>query len=295
MKILTILIIFVITAVIAAAVEIYRELHHFCVTDYTIRQTKLSGLTDEAVIVFLSDLHCRTYGKNNEKLFRAVTEAKPDLILIGGDMLVGKKHADCTAALEFVKILPSVAPVCYALGNHERRMKENPEIYGYAYERFKAEAMRAGVVFLENKSVTAECRGIPIRVAGLELPDHTYKKFRKAAVTPVTVEEALVQEPAVTGNPYTVLLAHNPVYMDAYLGWGADLVLSGHLHGGLVRVPGLGGIVTPQGFFFPRYSGEITRKGEQTVIVSRGLGTHTLNIRLFNMPELIVIRLKKPL
>ena len=95
MKILTILIILAITVVIAVAVEIYRELHHFCVTDYTIRQAKLSGLSGEAVIVFLSDLHCRTYGKNNEKLVRAVTEAKPDLILIGGDMLVGKKHADC--------------------------------------------------------------------------------------------------------------------------------------------------------------------------------------------------------
>ena len=83
--------------------------------------------------------------------------------------------------------------------------------------------------------------------------------------------------------------------MDAYLGWGADLVLSGHLHGGLVRIPGFCGIVTPQGFLFPKYSGEMTREGDQTVIVSRGLGTHTLNIRLFNMPELIVIRLKKTL
>ena len=84
-------------------------------------------------------------------------------------------------------------------------------------------------------------------------------------------------------------MAHNPAYMDAYLEWGADMILSGHLHGGLVRVPVLGGIVTPQGFLFPKYSGEMTKVGDQTVIVSRGLGTHTLNIRFFNTPELVCI------
>ena len=70
---------------------------------------------------------------------------------------------------------------------------------------------------------------------------------------------------------------------------GADLILSGHLHGGLVRCPGIGAVVTPQGFLFPKYSGEMRREGEQTIVVSRGLGSHTINIRLFNMPEVIAI------
>ena len=69
----------------------------------------------------------------------------------------------------------------------------------------------------------------------------------------------------------------------------ADLILSGHLHGGLVRCPGIGAVVTPQGFLFPKYSGEMRREGEQTIVVSRGLGSHTINIRLFNMPEVIAI------
>ena len=80
-----------------------------------------------------------------------------------------------------------------------------------------------------------------------------------------------------------------PAYMDAYKKWGADLILSGHLHGGLVRCPGIGAVVTPQGFLFPKYSGEMRREGEQTIVVSRGLGSHTINIRLFNMPEVIAI------
>ena len=70
--------------------------------------------------------------------------------------------------------------------------------------------------------------------------------------------------------------------MEAYKEWGSDLILSGHLHGGCVRLPGIGGVITPQAFLFPKYSGEMTVEREQTIIVSKGLGTHTFNVRLFN-------------
>ena len=295
MELLVIFLILILIVVIAAAVEIHRELHHFCVTEYNVSCPKLTGLRDDATLVFLSDLHNCTYGRDNAALLQAVRNAGTDLILIGGDMLVGKEDTDFQPALDLVKQLPQIAPVYYALGNHEGRMKEEPEDYGHAYEHFKAAAEEAGVHFLENETARINCRGKDIDISGLELPVRTYRKFRKAAVTPETVADCLRRQENPARGPFRILLAHNPAYMDAYLGWGADLVLSGHLHGGLVRIPGLGGIVTPQGFLFPKYSGEMTREGDRTVIVSRGLGTHTLNIRLFNMPELIVIRLKKTL
>ena len=295
MKLLAVLFILVLIVVIAAAVEIHRELHHFCVTEYTVTGPKLTGLRDDATIVFLSDLHNCTYGRDNKALLQAVRDAGPDLILIGGDMLVGKEDTDFQPALDLVKRLPKIGPVYYALGNHEGRLKEEPDIYGHVYDRYKADAETSGVSFLENKTAYAECKGIKIAICGLELPARTYKKFQKSLITPETVSDRLGRQKEFPKGTFSILLAHNPAYMDAYLGWGADLVLSGHLHGGLVRIPGFGGIVTPQGFLFPKYSGEMTREGDQTVIVSRGLGTHTLNIRLFNMPELIVIRLKKTL
>ena len=295
MELLVIFLIIILIVVIAAAVEIHRELHHFCVTEYNVSCPKLTGLRDDATLVFLSDLHNCTYGRDNAALLQAVRNAGADLILIGGDMLVGKEDTDFQPALDLVKQLPQIAPVYYALGNHEGRMKEEPEDYGHAYEHFKAAAEEAGVHFLENETARINCRGKDIDISGLELPVRTYRKFRKAAVTPETVADCLRRQENPARGPFRILLAHNPAYMDAYLGWGADLVLSGHLHGGLVRIPGLGGIVTPQGFLFPKYSGEMTREGDRTVIVSRGLGTHTLSIRLFNMPELIVIRLKKTL
>ena len=88
---------------------------------------------------------------------------------------------------------------------------------------------------------------------------------------------------------YQILLAHNPIYTDTYLKWGADLVLSGHLHGGIVRIPGLGGVITPQFRLFPKYSGELTVKDGKSVVVSKGLGTHTIRIRFLNPADVIVL------
>ena len=79
--------------------------------------------------------------------------------------------------------------------------------------------------------------------------------------------------------------------MKEYLAWGADLILSGHLHGGMVRIPGIGGVIGPDFVLFPKYSGEMRRVGDQTVIVSNGLGTHTIHIRLFNPAEVVVLSL----
>ena len=137
----------------------------------------------------------------------------------------------------------------------------------------------------ENKAENIEKNGMKFSIYGLELDSSVNRKFKKADVTEKTVEEKIGKK----GKDYSILMAHNPAYMDAYKKWGADLILSGHLHGGLVRCPGIGAVVTPQGFLFPKYSGEMRREGEQTIVVSRGLGSHTINIRLFNMPEVIAI------
>lgn len=275
--------------IVAAAVEIYRETHQFRVTRYDVTSKKLSGIARKLHILFLSDLHNCVYGKENDSLIQSIRDEKPDLILIGGDMLVGKEGASCDQVREFTEKLPGICPVIYVNGNHEQRLKESTEIYGNMYADYKCSLEKSGVHFLENESIRVELGDRNLVICGLELPVSSYRKFSKEPVSSSDITECF-GFPA-SESDYTILLAHNPAYMDAYLAWGADLILSGHLHGGLVRVPGLGGIITPQGFLFPKYSGEMTREGDQTVIVSRGLGTHTLNIRLFNIPELISIRL----
>ena len=282
MNIPMIIFLFILIAGGLLGLEIYRELHHFRVTHYTIESQKFKGFSRDLNLIFLSDLHNRVYGEKNEPLLQAIRNEKPDLILIGGDMLVGKEDASYDIALDFTSQLPEIAPVLYATGNHEQRMREKPEIYQAAYADYRQQLKdRAGTVLLE--------------ISGVELPSASYKKLKKLPIRASDIAEYLHKDSvSVTEDSvYRILLAHNPAYMNAYKGWGADLILSGHLHGGVMRLPGIGGVITPQAFLFPKYSGEMTKEGEQTIIVSRGLGTHTINIRLFNQPEVVSICLKR--
>ncbi|SHJ22462.1 metallophosphoesterase [Hespellia stercorisuis] len=267
-------------------VECIRELNMFRVTHYRIDSPKLKTLGEEKKIVFLSDLHNKVYGNNNEELIRTIAAQQPDLILIAGDMLIGKEGADIDPAVDFVKRLPRICPVYYGNGNHEQRMKEQPEKYGDVYERFRGKLVDAGVKFLENETVSLDWIGVEAVVSGAEYSMRYFEKFKRYEMP---VEEIESRIGKADPHKYQILIAHNPVYFQTYKRWGADLVVSGHLHGGIVRIPGIGGVITPQAWLFPRYSGELTVDGDSSLVVSKGLGTHTVNMRLFNKAEVIVL------
>ena len=268
--------------------EVWREIHHFCTVTYRIRSKKLNGTGEGIRLVFLSDLHNQSYGRGNERLLKKIREADPALILIGGDMLVGKRESSFRVALELVSGLAGQYPVYYANGNHEQRMKENPEHYQASYAEYKEKLERAGVHFLENASQELLCKTCRIRLNGLEIPEECYGHLKKHPIPDGAIEERLGK---AKKEDYEILLAHNPAYMEEYLAWGADLVLSGHLHGGIVRFPGGVGAISPALSLFPRYSGDHYREGDQDIVVSKGLGVHTICVRLFNPAELIVLEL----
>lgn len=270
-------------------VEWVRELVTFKVTHYVIQADKLNKLIREWKIVFLTDLHNNSYGKNNEKLLDAVKSQNPDLILIGGDMLVGKPDISRNVAEDYVKKLTEICPVYYANGNHEQRMKIYPEKFGTKYQEYKTSVEQSGVQFLENEHIDLMFEDCSVQIHGLEIPREGYKKFRKTNVSLNQIEERIGK---ADSSKYQILLAHNPIYADTYMEWGADLILSGHLHGGVVRLPGLGGVITPQFRLFPKYSGELTVKDGKSVVVSKGLGTHTIKIRFLNPAEMVVLHLQ---
>ena len=248
-----------VAAVLLVFAEMYRELHIFRVTRYQVASPKLAG---EKTWVFLSDLHNQVYGVNNCRLIDAVKKESPDLILIGGDMLVGKNGHSYEPALACVKELVKIAPVYYANGN-------------------------LGVHLLENESTVLSDES-KVRLTGLEIPLECYTHLKRREMPEGAIKERIGNRDP---EAFQVLLAHNPSYMKEYLAWGADLILSGHLHGGMVRIPGIGGVIGPDFVLFPKYSGEMRRVGDQTVIVSKGLGTHTIHIRLFNPAEVVVLSL----
>lgn len=270
-------------------IEWIREIVTFKITHYDITSDKLNGLERERKLLFLTDLHNNSYGKHNEKLLRAIREQNPDYILIGGDMLVGKPNISQEVALEFVKRLTDICPVYYANGNHEQRMKLYPEEFGTVYQEYKDELVKSKVQFLENDHVDLIWDNVKVSIHGLEIPAACYKKFRKTTLSTQQITELIGRGDA---SKYQILLAHNPVFADIYQEWGADLILSGHLHGGVVRIPGLGGMITPQFRLFPKYSGEYTRKDNTAIVVSKGLGTHTIKIRFLNPAEIVVLHMR---
>ncbi len=254
----------------------------FVVARYEIRDRRIRG---KCRMVFLSDLHNKQFGRDNVRLLKAVEELKPDGILIGGDMINGKPGEKLEGAVSLLRALAKKYPVYYANGNHEHRIKLYPSTYGDTAEKYDRALKELGIRPMVNTH--AQLPGVNLTIYGSEIDKYYYKRFTVPEMGPEYLSGLL-------GRPrpedYTVLLAHNPDYFPRYAQWGADLVLSGHVHGGIVRIPLWGrGLLSPNVRFFPKYDGGLYREGGSTMILSRGLGIHTIPFRLFNPGELIVI------
>lgn len=256
----------------------------FKTTTYTIRSHKLQshGFT----IAMISDLHNVELGKKNENLLQALQEAKPDVICIAGDLVLGKKEKSVKIAYDFIKRAVKIAPIYYGLGNHEQRMKKYPQVYGEEYRIFEKKIQKLGVTMLENSSSFLEIKREKIQISGLALPEEYYKKRKKAELSIKTMNRLVGK---VSKENFHILLAHTPKYGDTYLEWGGDLILAGHYHGGMVRLPFLGGVISPDLRLFPKYCRGDFQKGNRHLIVSAGLGEHTLPVRIFNPRELVLI------
>lgn len=276
-------------AAIYICVEIYKELHHFRTIIYQIETDKLKKTDGTLKVAFLSDLHNHEYGVENEELLDAIRSVSPDYIIAGGDMLVGRKgRHSLTVAETFMKKLVEIAPVYAANGNHEQRMHEFPERYEYAYEDYKECLEDAGVKWLINERVMVKWGESKLEISGIELPMDCYRRPRKKWLQLEDVESRMG---VCNKECYQILLAHHPDYAKVYREWGADLTLSGHLHGGVARLPILGGVISPQAGLFPKYSGDCYEVDGGNIVVSKGLGTHTINIRFWNPAELIVLHI----
>lgn len=259
------------------------EKKHFVTEHFFISSQKL--LDGERNLVFLSDLHNNEFGTENENLLSEIDRICPDLILIGGDMMVCKGKREIEPALSFVERLAQRYPVYYANGNHEERMNREREIYGDLYDIFQKRLSDAGVVYLSDASAEV---GRDLRITGCNLKERYYQhRF----TVPKLLPEELMRAGAADPNRFQILLLHSPLFFEACRKWGADLTLCGHFHGGTIRLPFLGGVMTPQyQFFLPWCAGRFEEEGK-TMLVSRGLGTHSINLRFNNRPQLVWVTL----
>lgn len=274
---------FMLLICMAGAVVIW-DVHRFVVRKYELTGKKLKK---DYRFVMLSDLHGKSFGKNNEKLLQKIDELAPEGILIAGDMITAKPGRNFDTAVNFIRKLADKYPVYYGSGNHEYRMEIYPETYGDMSENFENAIRHPNLIRLKNQKVFLEKENIIIY--GLEIDKEYYKKFHAPEMEEFYLKQKL-------GEPdeeaYTIMIAHNPAYFPAYAKYGTDLVLSGHVHGGIARLPFLGGVISPALRLFPKYDGGLFQEGHTAMILGRGLGTHTLPIRFLNPGELILVTLE---
>ena len=173
------------------------------------------------------------------------------------------------------------------MGNHEYRLGLYPEQYGDMYDRYMEELSQMGIEPLVNER--AQLPDVNVSVCGVAIGKEYYRRFHSRRMEPEYLTE-LLGEPS--RDSYQILIAHNPEYFDAYAAWGADLVVSGHVHGGIMRLPFLGGVLSPNLTLFPKYDGGRFEQNGSVMLLSRGLGTHTIPLRIFNPGELPVIHMK---
>ncbi|WP_236354778.1 metallophosphoesterase [Konateibacter massiliensis] len=266
-------------------IYLYYESRVFKTQSYVLKSDKIK---EPIKIVMLADLHNHVYGKENDVLLEAIDKEKPDIILVAGDLIVAKPNKKLDVPIALVNKLTEKYPVYYGIGNHEYRLKIYPEQYKTMYEDYMGAIKSDNLHLLDNKHEKVVIKNTPLNIFGLEIEREYYQRLVKKSL-PIDYMDGLLGK--INQEEYNILLAHNPQYFKSYIKWGADLTLAGHIHGGLIRLPFLGGVASPQVEFFPKYDGGMFQEDGKTMIISRGLGTHTINIRINNRAELVSIQL----
>ena len=244
--------------------------------------TVASGALPEAFegfkIAHVSDLHNAVFGRKNEKLLSLIRAAEPDIIAITGD-LIDSRHTDIDSALAFVEAAAEIAPIYYVTGNHESRLD---------FDEIEPRLIAAGARVLRNEAEDIGRGGERIRLAGIDDPS-----FIRTGGTAEERAAAELEQLGDGGGTFTVLLAHRPELVEVYAEYGAGLVLSGHAHGGQVRLPLLGGLYAPGQGLLPEYDSGLYSLGETQMVVSRGLGNSVAPLRVNNRPELVIVTLSR--
>ena len=250
---------------------------------YTVSSKRVPEGFDGFCIVQISDLHNAQFGDNNGRLLAIMQQQEPDMIAITGD-IIDCYDTDLDVAVSFAREAAKIAPCYYVTGNHEARLA--------GYGDFKRQLQEAGVTVLDNSSVELEKDGDVITLTGVM--DIAFLKENISDDEDLVMHTAL-QELCREEVQYRILLSHRPSQFEVYVAYELDLVLSGHMHGGQFRIPGLGGLYTPSDGFFPEYDAGLFQSGNTQMVVSRGLGNSIFPLRINNRPDVVVVRLERDL
>ena len=256
------------------------------VTEYTIN---LSEMSSSARVVVISDLHGKEYGRDNKRLLAKISEQKPDAIFVVGDMLSdGDAENGFSKTTKLLIDLLDIAPVYFSYGNQEK------EYSGGIIDEFASTITENGIIVLDDSYVDCEIGGQKIRIGGTM--GHAFPFGRTKEEFENSKEYIFLKDMEKTDSP-TIVLAHMPdtfIFNGAHNYWSnIDLVVSGHTHGGVVRIPFVGGLYSPMQGLFPEYDyGFFTLGDKMKMVITSGLSGYKFIPRFLNLPEICVLNLE---
>ena len=264
---------------------LYWQNSSLTVSQYDIPLSGLPKEFDGCRIVHLSDLHNKRFGKRQKRLLTCVLARKPDYIVLTGDLADKRRTRDerFFPARELCEGLVKIAPVFAAMGNHETEKNR--------VEKMTAVLEACGVTVLADKTALLHKNGASLPVIGLADIAVSAERFgnRQGSFAHCTVLKELYHG---AGEGCAILLSHRPHLVPIYRAAGVPLVLSGHAHGGQIRLPFIGGLLAPEQVLFPKYTSGVHKLGAVTMVISRGLGNSLFPFRIFNRPEVVCLQLK---
>ncbi|QQK08849.1 metallophosphoesterase [Miniphocaeibacter halophilus] len=241
------------------------------ITEITYENKKIPKSFNNYRILQISDYHNKKF-LQEEYFLNKVKSTKPDIILITGD-IINSRNPKYKVVEKTLEEIIKIAPVYYVTGNHESRLEEFPQFI----EKMK----NIGVEVLEDSSLEVQKENSKINIIGVNDPAYYGKKHLFSKVRDLIKED-----------DFNILLSHRPEYFKEYVKLGVDLVFSGHAHGGQIKIPFIGAVLAPNQGFFPDYAEGLHRKDNTSLIISRGIGSSLIPIRVFNQGELVVVELR---
>ncbi|MEG1254800.1 metallophosphoesterase [Clostridium sp.] len=276
----------VIPALVAVGVPIYCDNNMLTISRYNIVSTKIPSSFKGFKILQLSDLHSKSFGKGNDRLIKIIETENPDIIVMTGDM-INSRDNNFDIFLNLANNLANSYKVYFILGNNEQKLDMDKN--DFLMKKLK----EFGINILNNRKVKLTKGTDIINLYGMWFSLSYYRDVNSEYSKDTYFKEENMKN--ILGvskeKEYNILLTHNPLYFDTYEKWGADLVISGHIHGGLIRLPFVGGLLSPERKFFPKYSAGEYSIGSSKLILNRGLGSKVIIPRVFNRPEISVITL----
>lgn len=273
------LLIYLPAAIVLFIYFLYAQNNSIVVSTYKVASDKLPGGFDSYRIVQLSDLQSKEFGKEQRPLIRKVKKLAPDIIVVTGD-LVDRNHYDGEASFKMMEGMAKIAPVYFARGNHEQGAKAYPEL--------EKRLLSIGVHIMKNAHEDIPVGDGAFRLVGVDDPTYNHKGDGDADKMKAYLAEALE---AADGSLFTVLLSHRTELFPIYANNGIDLSLTGHAHGGQIRIPFKGGVFAPGQGMWPAWTEGLHELDGSRMIVNRGLGNSRFPLRLFNRPEVVLVEL----